>query len=388
MGNRLTLHAGYRNAKGRAYNTKHNQRENFTKKGKEEQAKQNKYWDYVPKLLGYDKGGSFSENEKVFYKELFSAHVKRQNERNKKAGHSERNDTIASYKEKHPPEEVLLYIGTENVDPKILEAVFEDFRKYMQEEFVNEEAGCGIEMLNAALHMDEATPHIQYRQVYYYTDKYGDIQISQNKALAGLGFERPDPTIKESRMNNAKQTFTAVCREKLFEIAKSYGVELLTDPLPKNRVGLSIDDYRARAQAEEAWAKEREAMDKERENLLERERKAKVRLAKTDAEIKDNERVLLSQRQDIEDIQEYNAYRSQKAKERAEQEARKAREKAERETQAMIARQEAERKAQEEREAEQARETVRIAPETARSVQTIPDMPKVQTPLKNDRRPP
>ncbi len=41
--------------------------------------------------------------------------------------------TIEQYREKHPPEETLLYIGTKNVDVAALKAVFEDFREWLKE---------------------------------------------------------------------------------------------------------------------------------------------------------------------------------------------------------------------------------------------------------------
>ncbi|MDE7398571.1 MAG: hypothetical protein K2N06_03495 [Oscillospiraceae bacterium] len=65
----------------------------------------------------------------------------------------------------------------------------------------------------------------------------------RKKVFNELGYERPDETHKEGRFNNVKQTFDAVCWEKLFEFAKNHGVELISKPLPKKDVGLSIDEY-------------------------------------------------------------------------------------------------------------------------------------------------
>ena len=250
MEKRLTFHSGYRDKNGKAYNVKHNQRESFSKPKKAE----NVYWDYGKKLGGT----TFSENEKLFYEKFFGKHVKRHNAKCKERRQYSRMQTMAQYKEKHPPEETILYIGTENVNPETLGAIFNDFRKFLMTECNDAKKKCGVMPLNAAMHLDETTPHIHFRQVYYYCDKDGCLQISQNKALEGLGISRPDPTGKSGKFNNAKMTFTALCREKLFEIARSYGVELETEPRPKDQSGLSIDEFRAREQARETWAKEQE----------------------------------------------------------------------------------------------------------------------------------
>ncbi len=280
-GNRLTFHSGYRDKNGKAYNAKHNQRENFEKP---KNADRNAYWDYQQR--GTE---TFSESESLFYKQAFGDHVKAHNEKCKKRRQYARMITVEQYREKHPPEEVLLYLGTKNVDVAAFKAVFEDFRDWVKEKCNT--PTCGIELLNAALHMDETTPHIHIRQVYWYTNMDGNAEISQNKALEGLGFKRPDETSKSGRFNNAKQTFTAACRAKLFDIAKSHGVELIETPLPKKDVGLSIDEYREREQSRESWKQEqqalcaetksvRQAIQAEREELRAETEKSEQALAK------------------------------------------------------------------------------------------------------------
>lgn len=255
---RLTYHNGYRDKNGKAYNTKHNDRENFEKP---KNADMNEYWDY-------QKWGTetFSESEKTFYIHAFSDFVKTHNEKCKKRGQYARCTTIEEYREKHPPEETLLYIGTKNVDSAKLKAVFDDFSDFLKQNCNNDT--CGIELLNAALHTDETTPHIHFRKVYWYTDKDGNAQISQSKALAGLGFERPDKTKKEGRYNNAKVTFDRICREKLFEIAKNHGVELETEPLPKNEVGLPLDEYITRQHTRECVREETQKLKDDIQTLI------------------------------------------------------------------------------------------------------------------------
>lgn len=256
MAERLTFHCGYRNRLGKAYNSKHNQRENFEKPKKgDTQPRENIYWDMC-KSLG---GKTFSDGEKLFYKKYFSPHIKVQNDKAKATRHYERIQSVAQYKEKHPPQETLLYIGRKNVDVPTFLAIYEDFRAWQRETLWDKEKRCGYLVLNSAMHLDEDTAHIQERGVYVYMDKNGNFQVSQNKALEGLGIERPDPEKPIGTKNNAKMTFTAMCREKLFEIAKSHGVELETIPLPKDEVGLPLREFQQREDARKAVAAEQQA---------------------------------------------------------------------------------------------------------------------------------
>lgn len=383
--NRLTYHNGYRDKNGKPYNTKHNQRENFKKP---KNADKNEYWDY--QQWGTE---TFSESEKTFYKYSFSDHVKAHNEKCKKRRQYARCTTIEEYRSKHPPEETLLYIGRKNVDPKKLKAVFDDFRDYLKRECNNDT--CGIELLNAALHMDETTPHIQFRKVYWYTDKDGNAQVSQNKALEGLGFERPDKTTPEGRFNNAKITFDAVCREKLFEIAKSHGVELETEPLPKDEVSLPLNEYIAREKAREVWKEEQESICVE------------IQKAKDEVESLKRERNSLID--ETGDLKGYLAYKTEKRKQE-EAEKQKARDEEEKRRQEQLQRER--QKLQEEvqkqiaaakclptagkdsliertptacagPQRENAPERVRNAPETTESKKSIPDTTPLKTSYKH-----
>lgn len=354
---RLTYHNGYRDKNGKPYNTKHDWREGFEKP---KNADENEYWDY--QQWGTERP---SESEKTFYKYGFSDFVKAHNEKCKKRRQYARCTTIEEYREKHPPEETLLYLGTKNVDVEALKATFEDFRMWIKEKCNT--STCGIELLNAALHMDEATPHIHFRKVYWYTDKDGNAQVSQTKALAGLGYERPDTTKKEGRYNNAKMTFDSVCREKLFEFAKSHGVELTTEPLPKNEVGLSIDEYRAREQARETWKQEQQALRAETESAKQ--------------ELEEVQTTKAREVQELGGLKAYNAFRKSERDEKARQNAeREAREERERQEKIAADREQLRQEMQERIQA------TYNAPETPDSVEMIPDTPKAQTPLKNDRR--
>lgn len=346
-----------------------------------------------------------SNSEMACYEACYRPHIKAQNARNKKGRHPERNLSLKQYYEMHPPEETLLYLGNmdNHVSEDVLWAVFEDYREWLVNECHDDDKGCGVELLNAALHMDEATPHIQYRQMYYATDRYGDFVVSQNKVLAGLGYNRPDPTCDVDRKNNAKVTFTAVCRAKMIEIAKSHGVELIEEPLPREESGKTLEEYKAREQmkAERAEMEQKIRVEKENaeqelaaheqaiENAYDELEKA---IEKSKAEIKQNEEIKRDQRQETDDMKGYIAHKRKKADEQAEQEAREEREKCERLAQELcekakqavtaekiVSRGNPQKAAEEENE----RENVQNASETSETVKAIPDTLKTQTPLKN-----
>lgn len=67
----------------------------------------------------------------------------------------------------------------------------------------------GLKVLDVALHMDEqGAPHIHERRAWVYTDKAGNLAISQNKSLEQMGVELPNPNKPRSRFNNRKMTFS------------------------------------------------------------------------------------------------------------------------------------------------------------------------------------
>ena len=52
----------------------------------------------------------------------------------------------------------------------------------MQENF-----GSNVKILDWALHLDETSPHIHARQIFFYRNRYGEIEPKEEKALEALG---------------------------------------------------------------------------------------------------------------------------------------------------------------------------------------------------------
>ena len=95
--------------------------------------------------------------------------------------------------------------------------------------------GSHVQVLDWALHMDEATPHIHERHVFFDDDGYGMSFPKQEKACEALAFERPNPEKKSNKFNNAKMVFDEEVRKLYIEIAEKYGVVIDKIPLEGKR---------------------------------------------------------------------------------------------------------------------------------------------------------
>ena len=261
---KLTRHNG-RAGKHGTYNPKHNDR-SFEIANSEhidpERVQQNIYWDCYngirsalqPKDVD-SLADTFEEVEKLYYKLHYTNFTERQNERNAKIRHTERNrsaeDLLAS--KKTCPEESIYQLGTleSHASPKELFQIATEFMDEFHERF-----GKHVHILDWALHLDEGTPHIHERHVFDCENKYGEIAPQQEKALEALGFELPKPDKPLGRYNNRKITFDAACRTMLFEIAKRHGLELEEEAEYGNRKYLEKQDFILAKQKEQLAAQQ------------------------------------------------------------------------------------------------------------------------------------
>ncbi|MBQ7372932.1 MAG: serine/arginine repetitive matrix protein 2 [Blautia sp.] len=261
---KLTRHNG-RSGKNGTYNPKHNDRRFDIENSEhidQERSKQNLYWDcYQGFRTASDQEEtdqiiySFEQIEKAFYSERYDDFCEGQHERNKKTGHSSRDRTISDlWADKRTcPEETVIQIGTKELSapPEILIQVSVEFFAEFERRF-----GEHIHILDWALHMDEATPHIQERHVFDCKNQYGEIAPQQEKALEALGFERPNPNQPKSRLNSRKITFDAACRAILFDICERHGLHLDREPEYGGRAYLEKQDYILMKQKEKLAAQE------------------------------------------------------------------------------------------------------------------------------------
>lgn len=237
---RATIHNG-RTGKDGAYNTKHNDRKfdiSHAEHIDPERVKNNRYWNWTGKKI------TFEAAEQAFYEKHIRKHLDAQNARYKAQRHAERAKTMDEYR-KSPqtcPEEVILQIGKmgDTIPADMMARIIQEQINWEQKTFP------GVKVLDVALHMDEqGAPHIHERRAWVYTDKEGNLAISQNKSLEQMGVELPNPDRPRGRYNNRKQTFSRMCREHLLQICKAHGLEIEEIPQEKSKSGRTLEDYKA-----------------------------------------------------------------------------------------------------------------------------------------------
>ena len=261
---KLTRHNG-RAGKNGTYNPKHNDRRFDVEHSEHinpEMTKKNVYWDCYTGIKSVEfrenpgeEDFSFEEIEKLYYVEHYGDYVDAQNARNEKARHTERNRTVEDLlkNKKTCPEETIYQMGTmdEHASAEDLLKVVMEFYQEFEERF-----GSHVHILDWALHMDEGTPHIQERHVFDAKNQYGELCPQQEKALEELGIPLPKPEQPKGKHNNRKQTFDAVCRTILFDIAKRHGLHLEQEPSYGGRNYLEKQDYILMKQKEQMAAQE------------------------------------------------------------------------------------------------------------------------------------
>lgn len=248
---RTTLHNGRKNRQGQAYSPKHNDRKFDLDKAEhieQERTKENIYWHY---LQNENPDMDFSTAEKTFYKDHFEEALKIRNSSYIQHGNKKQVKTLEEYMQEHCPEETIWMIGNaeEMIPAKILHNVWKEQKAWMETTFPQ------VTVLDWALHVDEqGAPHIHERHVFIGHDKKGLEVVGQNKALAEMGISAPNPQKPTGRHNNAKMTYTAICRQHFQELCKLHGLDIEVQPRERSEMGLTQAEYKTR-QEEKAAAR-------------------------------------------------------------------------------------------------------------------------------------
>lgn len=242
---RTTSHSGRFNRQtGEVFSANHNDR-NFDLDNAEhinaDLTQFNKYYTCYPGDM------SFQELERKYYTENFKEALEAKNERYKASGHAEDVKSIDDLLKSRRtcPEEVIYQVGTQKqtIKPELLDEICRKQLTWEQKQFPQ------AKILDAALHVDEATPHMHVRKVWEAQGKDGKI-VSQTKALEQMGVERPDISKAKSRYNNPKMTYTHACREHFQELCKEYDLEIETEPQEASKSGLALKEYQRRQEEE------------------------------------------------------------------------------------------------------------------------------------------
>lgn len=237
---RATIHNGRTSHLG-AFTPKHNDR-SFNISHAEhidpERVKLNRYWNWTGKEI------TFEAAEIAFYEKHIQQHLDAQNARYRAQRHAERVKSMDEYRRSPQtcPEEVILMIGKtgDTIPADMMARIIQEQINWEQKQFP------GLKVLNVALHMDEqGAPHIHERRAWVYTDRDGNLAISQNKSLEQMGVELPNPDRPRGRFNNRKQVFSRMCREHLLQICREHGLEIEEIPQEKSQSGRTLEDYKA-----------------------------------------------------------------------------------------------------------------------------------------------
>lgn len=249
--NRTTLHSGRKNRQGQAYRANHNDRKFDLDKAEhieQERTKENIYWHYLQKE---NPDMDFSTAEKTFYKDHFEEALSIRNSSYIQHGNKKQVRTLEEYMQEHCPEETIWMIGNaeDMIPAKILHNVWTEQKTWMEAMFPQ------VTVLDWALHVDEqGAPHIHERHVFIGHDKRGLEVVGQNKALAEMGISAPNPQRPTGRHNNAKMTYTAICRQHFQELCKRHGLDIEVQPRERSEMGLTQAEYKTR-QEEKAAAR-------------------------------------------------------------------------------------------------------------------------------------
>ena len=299
---KLTRHNG-RSGKNGVYNPKHNDR-NFKIENSEhidpELAKKDFLWDCYQGFATTEMrdreelSSRFEKVEQAFYSQRYFDYCDGQHERNFKRGHTERDRTTEDLRlsKKTCPEESIIQIGTkeEHVDPVVLLKIASQYFSEFEKRF-----GTNVHILDWALHLDEATPHIHERHVFDVVNQYGEVQPAQDKALEALGVTLPYPDKPKSKTNNRKVMFDSICRTMLFDICKEHGLALDEEPSYGGRKYLEKQDYILMKQNQKLAEQEKQIGQKQQEIS-----EAEARIGKTELVLKEMESQLSEKQQDLE----------------------------------------------------------------------------------------
>lgn len=174
---------------------------------------------------------------------------------------------------KTAPEESIMQIGNADYCPVSVNQLWDIYKDYIR--IHNAKFGKHIVILDAVLHADETTPHIHARTVYVGQNKHGEPYVSKNSALGLLGISKPDLSKPQSRYNNPKQTYSAMCRNMWITVCKHHGLDLETEPKTyADKHGLELTEYkvkREKEKLEELAAEQKKVFDKNARIISEQE---------------------------------------------------------------------------------------------------------------------
>lgn len=296
---RATLHGG-RSRNNQAFSDKHNDRnfdvEHASNVNPEDSLKKNVYWDWERGEM-YRKENqekSFSEVEKDYYLLNFAdAYEKQMEAYERKRQYKYIKPFEDWYRDsKKAPAENVYQIGKtgETVSQKLFFKVSQRF--YELKDAYYKEHGIQADVLDRAWHFDEAVPHTQERETFWYTDSEGIKKVGQEKSLEQSGVPLPDPSKKPGRYNNRKMTLTKAMRGLWLETCKEFGLEIETEPAQPGKKTMTKDEWlynygRELEEKEKALEAQKAVLSVDKANLDEKVKEADKKLTDASQELTD-----------------------------------------------------------------------------------------------------
>lgn len=248
------------------------------------------------------------EAEKNLYTEMFTEELDIQNNKYRKKGNYGRIRTMDEWMktERHRPVENILQIGNMDcyIDSDDLWNCYAKFANWRQNRFKD-----NLILISAVMHVDESTPHIHERYVWYYTDDQGVKHTGIKKSLEQAGVDLPEPDQPESRENYRKMTFDSMCREKWQDIVEDVlqqpqyqNLELdrtVDQERKKYRIGhMGVDSWRAYSAALKRVSRMRSMLKSKEAEQRNRERE--IKYEKEKLKVKADDLRAAAQKQDAD----------------------------------------------------------------------------------------
>lgn len=230
---------------GAVYNANHNTLESIRRDQPHIDAQKfelNRYWKFeqkertftIQKIDGGKGGFDARKHELAIYEKLYGDGLAARNERYTREGHKDRCQTIKNLysNPKTAPLETIFQIGNSQM---ILDGVMgpEEMKQKLTaawNQTMRQVVGMGKGMvipLDAALHCEEAVPHIHFRAALGATDRYGHFMPNQSAALKAMGFDGRNPdTGKKDRYHNPLVAYTDRVREIFYAECEKQGLTI------------------------------------------------------------------------------------------------------------------------------------------------------------------
>jgi hypothetical protein len=213
MADKIKIKASFHSGKGYARHNNHYPVKRDKGNIDYEQTANNRVWTRIKDVT------DVVAAEKMVYDEFFTKELEMQNAKYRKKGNYKNIRTMDEWlkSERHRPVEDILQIGNREcyIAPEDLWRCYVEFTRWRKEKY-----GDHIILISAVMHVDESTPHIHERYVWYYTDENGVKHTGMKKSMEQAGIALPEPDKPEGRYNYRKMTFDADCREKWLDIVE------------------------------------------------------------------------------------------------------------------------------------------------------------------------